>query len=182
MNAFGDFFDQLNILIALVQFSFRVVKSLISEALEEKFSSIVKLFNLQNSDKTNEDLKLLLKPFLKNNYKDIFNDKSLSSKFMEQFRQIIKQESYFNENEIENIGDVLEVNKEDVMEYFNYVKVLCLYMQINEPQITLNEITLPAKSSLKEEIGLVKFVPDQYSIIDGFEKDGSPCAVVLNQP
>lgn len=116
-----------------MQFSFRVVKSLISEALEEKFSSIVKLFNLQNSDKTNEDLKLLLKPFLKNNYKDIFNDKSLSSKFMEQFRQIIKQESYFNENEIENIGDVLEVNKEDVMEYFNYVKVLCLYMQINEP-------------------------------------------------
>lgn len=28
----------------------------------------------------------------------------------------------------------------------------------------------------------MKFVPDQYSIIDGFEKDGSPCAVVLNQP
>eukprot|EP00347_Sterkiella_histriomuscorum_P021190 403334904 len=181
MDAFGDFFDQINILIALVQFSFSSVKIVINDALNEKFNNVIQLFNLKTNDKTQEDLQVLLKPFLKNNYKEIFNDESLSERFLYKFNEYLKN-GYFNDDEQQQICDMISDNKKAIESYFNHVKVICLYMQINEPQIVLQDIKLPRDTQSKMDIQFMAFHSELYSIIDGFEKEGSPCIVVINQP
>ena len=46
-------------------------------------------------------------------------------------------------------------------------------MKLNEPEITLDKVDSGAYH---------RFYSDFYSIIDGFDKDGSPCLPILSQP
>ena len=59
------------------------------------------------------------------------------------------------------------------MSYF--ISNLCslqLYMKLNDPQITVD--------STGENIEIVLFKQESYTIIDGFEKEDSPCFVLVN--
>ncbi|CDW86409.1 UNKNOWN [Stylonychia lemnae] len=181
MDTFGDYFDQINVLTALVQYSFRSVQQVIKEALNEKLSNVIKLFNLQTNDKTQGDLQVLLKPFLKNNYKEIFRDQSLIDKIRDNFLKQLKL-GYFSEDQLEQIECSIEDNLSSLNQYLNHVKIIILYMEINEPQISLQELKLPERSEQLDQFHLNHFYADSFMTIDGFEKDGNPCAIILNQP
>jgi hypothetical protein len=46
-------------------------------------------------------------------------------------------------------------------------------MHLNEPAITLDKLN---------EVSIYKLEPETFTVVDGFEKTGSPAVVVLNQP
>lgn len=48
-------------------------------------------------------------------------------------------------------------------------------MLLNDPIITIDPVALNSDH-------LYKFYTDSYTVIDGFEKQGSPCMLVMNQP
>jgi hypothetical protein len=86
---------------------------------------------------------------LKNNYKEIFKDQSLFSKFDRLIRKNLNS-GFFTEEELERIDESLLDNRQGYENFFNHLKNLVLYMQINEPQITIEEITLPNNSNQKD--------------------------------
>jgi hypothetical protein len=59
-----------------------------------------------------------LKPFLKNNYKEIFKDCSLFDQFQMKFIDEIKN-GFFTADEEEKIMESLDDNKEGLKSYYN---------------------------------------------------------------
>ena len=60
----------------------------------------------------------MLKPFIKNHYKDIFKDETLFDRFLEEFLTEIKK-GYFTSDEENIIIDEIESNKNSVKQFFN---------------------------------------------------------------
>jgi hypothetical protein len=52
-------------------------------------------------------------------------------------------------------------------------------MKINDPQIVLETVERIYNSS-NEIYPIYKFYSDLFHVIDGFEKDGSPCSIIVN--
>lgn len=46
----------------------------------------------------------------------------------------------------------------------------------------MQDLLLPSKSDELQKIQFYKFYSDFFSTIDGFEKEGNPCVIILNQP
>ena len=46
IDAFGDFFEEVNIIVPLIQFSLRATQRVISEELKGKLTNVIQLFNL----------------------------------------------------------------------------------------------------------------------------------------
>ena len=80
----------------------------------------------------------------------MFKDNSLFSRFDILFRKELAS-GFFTQQELERIEDSLQDNREGYENYFNHLKNLVLYMQINEPQIFIDEVKLPSQSSQKEQ-------------------------------
>lgn len=57
--------------------------------------NVIQLFNLRVDDKTQDELQKMLKPFIKNNYREIFNDKTLFEKFNQGLKNEIAYSTYF---------------------------------------------------------------------------------------
>lgn len=53
-------------------------------------------------------------------------------------------------------------------------------MMINEPEITIDELDIPLRFENTKDILINKFYSDCFQIIDGFEKEGDPCIVMIN--
>lgn len=53
-------------------------------------------------------------------------------------------------------------------------------MQINEPQIVIDEIMLPEKCDMTEKFEICKYYSEFFDVIDGFEKEGNPCIKIIN--
>ena len=87
----------------------------------------------ENDGKTEEDLQSTLKPFLKNHYSNLFQDGSLFEVFNEEFNHEI-QKWFFTAEQVQEIMESLDTIALEV--FFNKLKNLVLYMQINEPPIT----------------------------------------------
>jgi len=60
--------------------------------------------------------------------------------------------------------------------------LLSAYLKINDPVITLSKVELPESSTQVAQLKLYRFYHDYFFIIDGFEKEGSPCVMILDQP
>ena len=80
----------------------------------------------------------------------MFKDNTLFSRFDILFRKELAS-GFFTQQELERIEDSLQGNREGYENYFNHLKNLVIYMQINEPQIFIDEVKLPSKSSQKEQ-------------------------------
>ena len=52
IDAFGEFFSEINIIVPLVQFSLRATYKVISDELKSKMTNVIQLFNLKTDDKT----------------------------------------------------------------------------------------------------------------------------------
>ena len=78
---------------------------------------------------------------------------------------------------------MIDAVEEDLKQFFNQLKNLMLYMRINEPRITLDEVSVPKDNRL-EKYASYCYYGEHFQAIDGFDRgEGqSICYVVLNAP
>lgn len=55
-------------------------------------------------------------------------------------------------------------------------------MKMSDPPITIEAETYPSITNFSSEFRFYKFYADKFFIIDGFEKEGNPCFIVIGQP
>jgi hypothetical protein len=81
------------------------VTQVLSEILSSKIAEIMRLFNLQPASpkSSQEDLQTLLRPFLKNHYKEIFRDQSINQAITTLLDTFITTSGYFTTDEIDTI-------------------------------------------------------------------------------
>jgi hypothetical protein len=63
--------------------------------------------------------------------------------------------------------------------FFNSMKGLLVYMEINEPSIDLEPSLSDGDS---QQLKFYHFEADQFMVLDGFVKERNPCCIVLNGP
>lgn len=78
-----------------------------------------------------------LKPFLKNNYKEVFKSADLFTRYRQQLSSILREKNFFTSEELNEIEESLCSNEKDLLAYFDVLKHLIAYTLINEPIITI---------------------------------------------
>jgi len=182
MDAFSFIIEKPELLVPLLQLTVIETDQVVEGAMKDKLRSVMDLLNLKD-EAAEEQLGISLKPVIQNYYKEIFKDKSLGEKFLARLQSEIEAAPWTTQDvKKEIIEQIIEGIRESVLEYFNALKNLILYMKINDPPIEMDTIPLP--SSLKEakQLQLFKFDPDQFYIVDGFNKAGYPAVILLNGP
>lgn len=55
-------------------------------------------------------------------------------------------------------------------------------MKINDPPIILETVEMPQKAEEMMKMKMHKYYSECFQVIDGFDKEGKPCFIVMNQP
>jgi len=74
---------------------------------------------------------------------------------------------------------------QDFKKFFRAVMRLCLHMSLNDPPIKVQQLSIQdrnAKSELIHKFDFWMYNKNDYYCIDGFPKEGNPCAIVLQPP
>ena len=161
----------------------RTINILVKNVLEiskiqirEKTIELLKCLGIKNISDTsinnfyNKFQKLLFQDF----FKTLFTiPDDLFDKIISQIKKEItlNKNILFSEKEIEDIFK--DLSSENITKFIFELYFLCLYMNINEPKLTINTST---------EIKYNFFSKGEYDIIEGFASDNDICLIVLNSP
>ena len=174
-----DNFDTINTNYILLMRTINIIVKIIYEIsqiqIRQKIIELLKCLGLQNisdiniSNFYNKFQRLLFQDF----FKTLFN---VSNEFYNSILKKIKNALYnkrniFNEKEIEDI--LKDLNNGNIIKFIREIYFLCLYMNINEPKLTI-------KTSI--DINYRYYNKNEYDNIEGFGKDNDICIIILNPP
>ena len=174
-----DNFEVINsnyiLLMKTVNIIVKIIYDISKIQIRQKTIELLKCLGLKNisdiniSNFYNKFQRLLFQDF----FKTLF---IVSNEFYDSITAKIKNEIYnnkkiFDDKEIENIlKDLTNNNKEA---FIRELFFLCLYMNINEPKLTIKTST---------DINYRYYKKNEYDIIEGFGKDNDICIIILNPP
>ena len=143
--------------------------------IKQKVSEILKCLGINNKE---ENIKNFFEKFKKLIFQDYFNTifKINNDDFLNEILSNIKNEiklqnNLFTNEDINNIFK--DLNGQNISNFIIELYYLCLYMNINEPQLTIKTLT---------EINYRYFNKNNYSNIEGFFNENDICLLVLNPP
>jgi len=116
------------------------------------------------------ELEQSMKPYFREHYSTIFSADSdaIITQAMHELLYIL---SIDDQSRVEAC---LSNNEDDIKGFINTFKNLWLYMRLAEPRVTL-DLTLKHDQALR-------YTPEKYTVVDGFERDDAMCIVVMNAP
>ena len=174
-----DNFEVINsnyiLLMKIINIIVKIIYDVSKIQIRQKTIELLKCLGLKNisdiniSNFYNKFQRLLFQDF----FKTLF---IVSNEFYDSITAKIKNEIYnnkkiFNDKEIEDIlKDLTDNNKET---FIRELFFLCLYMNINEPKLTIKTST---------DINYRYYKKNEYDIIEGFGKDNDICIIILNPP
>ena len=99
----------------------------------------------------------------------------------------LSEMKFESEERKEEAYDLLEDNlfSTDFKKFFREVLRLCLHMTLNDPPIKVLSQSIKErnmKESVLQKFDFWMYSKNDYYCIDGFPKEGNPCAIVLPPP
>lgn len=115
------------------------------------------------------------------------SDKEIDDIVRQQYLPRVKQMEFESEERRDEAEEMLEENlfTPDFKKFYQAVLRLCLHMNLNDPPIKIFSLSIEErkqKESHLEKFDLWMFTKNDYYCIDGFPKEGNPCAIVLPPP
>ena len=174
-----DNFEAINSNYILLMKTINIIVKIIYDSskiqIRQKTIELLKCLGLKNisdiniSNFYNKFQRLLFQDF----FKTLF---IVSNEFYDSIITKIKNEIYnnkqiFNDKEIEDI--LKDLTDKNIAKFIRELFFLCLYMNINEPKLTIKTST---------EINYRYYKKNEYDIIEGFGKDNDICIIILNPP
>ena len=174
-----DNFEAINSNYILLMKTINIIVKIIYDSskiqIRQKTIELLKCLGLKNisdiniSNFYNKFQRLLFQDF----FKTLF---IVSNEFYDSIITKIKNEIYnnkqiFDDKEIEDI--LKDLTDKNIAKFIRELFFLCLYMNINEPKLTIKTST---------EINYRYYKKNEYDIIEGFGKDNDICIIILNPP
>ena len=177
MDAFENIAFNAILLMKVINIITSIVFEISKMKIKQKVSEILKCLGL-NSNKE-ENIKKFFEKFKKLIFQDYFNTafKINNNEFTNEIISSIKKNINFKQNNLfssEEKSNILkDLNGQNINIFIIELYNLCLYMNINEPQLTIKTST---------EINYKYFNRKKYSNIEGFSKENDICLLILNPP
>jgi len=177
MDAFENIAFNAILLMKVINIITRIVFEISKMKIKQKVSEILKCLGL-NSNKE-ENIKKFFEKFKKLIFQDYFNTtfKINNKEFTNEIISNIKKDINFKQNNLfsneEKTNILKDLNGQNINIFIIELYNLCLYMNINEPQLTIKTST---------EIIYKYFNRKKYSNIEGFSKENDICLLILNPP
>ena len=177
MDAFENIAFNAILLMKVINIITKIVFEISKMKIKQKVSEILKCLGL-NSNKE-ENIKKFFEKFKKLIFQDYFNTtfKINNNEFTNEIISSIKKDINFKQNNLfsnEDKTNILkDLNGQNINIFIIELYNLCLYMNINEPQLTIKTST---------EINYKYFNRKKYSNIEGFSKENDICLLILNPP
>ena len=174
-----DNFEAINsnyiLLMKTVNIIVKIIYDISKIQIRQKTIELLKCLGLKNisdiniSNFYNKFQRLLFQDF----FKTLF---IVSNEFYDSITTKIKNEIYnnkqiFDDKEIEDI--LKDLTDNNIAKFIRELFFLCLYMNINEPKLTIKTST---------DIIYRYYKKSEYDIIEGFGKDNDICIIILNPP
>ena len=160
----------INIIIKYV-YDISIVK------IKQKVSDILKCLGI--NDIKEENIKNFFEKFKKLIFQDYFNTifRINNNDFVKELILNIKNEIIIKDDklfsEIDKANILKDLNGNNINKFITELFYLCLYMNINEPQLNIKTST---------EINYKYYNKNIYSNIEGFSKENDICLLILNPP
>jgi len=177
MDAFENIAFNAILLMRVINIITSIVFEISKMKIKQKVSEILKCLGL-NSNKE-ENIKKFFEKFKKLIFQDYFNTtfKINNNEFTNEIISSIKKDINFKQNNLfsteEKTNILKDLNGQNINIFIIELYNLCLYMNINEPQLTIKTST---------EINYKYFNRKKYSNIEGFSKENDICLLILNPP
>ena len=177
MDAFENIAFNAILLMKVINIITSIVFEISKMKIKQKVSEILKCLGL-NSNKE-ENIKKFFEKFKKLIFQDYFNTafKINNNEFTNEIISSIKKNINYKQNNLfssEEKSNILkDLNGQNINIFIMELYNLCLYMNINEPQLTIKTST---------EINYKYFNRKKYSNIEGFSKENDICLLILNPP
>lgn len=177
MDAFENIAFNAILLMKVINIITNIVFEISKMKIKQKVSEILKCLGM-NCNKE-ENIKKFFEKFKKLIFQDYFNttfkinDNEFTDEVISSIKKNInlKQNDLFSSEEKTNI--LKDLNGQNINIFLIELYNLCLYMNINEPQLTIKTST---------EINYKYFNRKKYSNIEGFSKENDICLLILNPP
>ena len=174
-----DNFETINsnyiLLMKTINIIVKIIYDISKNQIRQKTIELLKCLGLKNisdiniSNFYNKFQRLLFQDF----FKTLF---IVSNEFYNSIMTRIKMEIYNNKQILNSkeIKDVLrDLTNNNIVKFITELYFLCLYMNINEPKLTIKTST---------DINYRYYKKSEYDIIEGFGKDNDICIIILNPP
>ena len=174
-----DNFENINsnyiLLMKTVNIIVKIIYDISKTQIRQKTIELLKCLGLKDisdiniSNFYNKFQRLLFQDFFKTLFivsNDFYN--SITTKIK---NEIYNNKKIFNEKEIEDI--LRDLTDNNIVNFITELYFLCLYMNINEPKLTIKTST---------DINYRYYKKSEYDIIEGFGKENDICIIILNPP
>jgi len=174
-----DSFETINanyiLLMKTINIIVKIIYDISKIQIRQKTIELLKCLGLKNisdiniSNFYNKFQRLLFQDFFKTLF--IVSNEFYNSITIKIKNEIYNNEKIFNNKEIEDI--LKDLTNNNIVKFITELYFLCLYMNINEPKLTIKTST---------EINYRYYKRSEYDIIEGFGKDNDICIIILNPP
>lgn len=166
VDAFSDILAQPRLLITTLNSMLRACSEAFERSYQILLQSVLRVVNQKDAS----ELEQVMKPYFREHYTTIFTADS-DAVITQALHQLLDILSIEDQSTVEVI---LSSNEDDIKGFISSFKNLWLYMRLAEPRVTL-DVNLRHDQALR-------FTPDKYTVVDGFEKEDAMCLVVMNAP
>ena len=174
-----DNFETINsnyiLLMKTINIIVKIIYDISKIQIRLKAVELLKCLGLKNISDTN--ISNFYNKFQRLLFQDFFKTLFIvSNEFYNSIMSRIKNEIYnnkqiFNNKEIEDI--LRDLSNNNIVKFITELYFLCLYMNINEPKLTIKATT---------DINYRYYKKSEYDIIEGFGIDNEICIIILNPP
>ena len=174
-----DNLDSINtnyiLLMRTINIIVKIIYDISKNQIRQKVIDLLKCLGLQNisdiniSNFYNKFQRLLFQDFFKTLF--IASNELYNSIITKIKNEIFKNKKLFTQNELEDI--LKDINNENITNFIREIYFICLYMNLNEPKLTIKTST---------DINYRYYNKNEYDIIEGFAKNKEICIIILNPP
>ena len=176
MESFEHVFNRSHLLSIMVQETFLITFTETKKLIKDKVNHIMTYFNISSEYETFENK---VKPFFEEYFTAIFfgnknENESLVNSILATLTNNIINKSICQYYHKEILQDI---QSENIKNFINKSIKLCLYMHLHSP-----ELTIKISPFDNREPTYCYFNHNEHVSIEGFEKEKSPCIVILPSP